>query len=257
MVVGRHSVAKPKQPPDVPRRLPPFLREPGPLAVIALVVLVIVCGVWVLIDVGHDEDPAGIGAGGATPTAAYGPTAPLEIPSPPEVFPSSAAPSSGTPSTAGAPSPRPDGVVGSPNGAPTTTRAAGPVVTTAARPRPTTTPPTRTEPATATVAGTYSLDVVWTGRFQSSVALHNGTASQQTWTVLLSYGSGVTATVAAWVDGAPSPKVSRTGNTWLFTAGAPLAAGGHQTLRVQFDISDQKAPLTASCTVNGRACVMS
>ncbi|WP_344085111.1 cellulose binding domain-containing protein [Luedemannella helvata] len=107
------------------------------------------------------------------------------------------------------------------------------------------------------MAGTYSLDVVWTGRFQASVLLRNGTASKQTWTVLLSYGTGITANAAAWVDGAPSPKVSRTGNAWSFTASAPLAAGSNQTLRIQFDISDQRAPTSVSCTVNGRACVMS
>ena len=202
--MGRHSAAKLKQKPDVRRRLPWFLREPGPLALIAIVVLVIVCGAWALIDIGRDQGPAEMVAGGGAPTAAYVPTAPLEVP------PSDASPSGAAPSQAGTPSPGADGVVGSPAEAPTTTEAAGPVPTTAARPRPTTTRPTPTDrgtkPPTATVAGTYSLNVVWTGRFQASVVLHNGTTSQQTWTVLLSYGSGITANAAAWVDGRRPPR---------------------------------------------------
>lgn len=262
MAVGRHSAAKLKQEPDVRRRLPWFLREPGPLALIAIVVLVVVCGAWALIDIGRNEGPAGMVTGGGAPTAAYIPTAPLVVP-PSDAFPPSGTPSGGTPSPAGTPSPG-DGIVGSPAGAPTTSKASGPVPTTAGRPVPTTasrphptaTPPTPTDRGTKPVTATYSLDVVWTGRFQASVVLHNSTASQQTWTVLLSYGNGVTANVAAWVDGAPSPKVSRTGNSWAFTAGAPLSAGGDQTLRVQFDISDQKAPASVSCAVNGRACAM-
>ncbi|GAA1782748.1 hypothetical protein GCM10009682_01040 [Luedemannella flava] len=237
------------------RRLPSFPREPGPVALIAIVVLVIACGAWALVDVGRAKGPAEPVTGNGAPTAAYVPTAPLEVP------PSGAATSGAPPSQAGTPSPGTDGVIGSPARAPTTTKAAGPVPTTAARSRPTATRPTPTEPgttpATATLAGTYSLDVVWTGRFQASVVLHNDTASQQSWTILLTYGSGITANAAAWVDGAPSPKVGRTGNSWTFTAGAPLAAGNGQTLRVQFDISDQKAPTSVSCTVNGRACVMS
>jgi hypothetical protein len=272
LAVGRHSAAKLQQEPDVRRRLPGFLREPGPLALIAIVVLVVACGAWAFIDIGRDEGPADMVTGGGTPTAAYIPTAPLMVPpsdaSPPSETPSGGTPSGGTPSQAGTPSPGDEGVVGSPAGGSTGTEAAGPVptgasrpvATTASRPRPTGTPPTptvhATKPITATVAGTYSLDVIWTGRFQASVVLHNSTASQQTWAVLLSYGSGITANVAAWVDGAPSPKVSRTGNSWVFTAGAPLPAGGDQTLRVQFDIADQKAPASVSCAVNGRACVM-
>lgn len=266
--MGRHSAAKLRQ--DVHRPLPWLTREPGPLAIIALVVLTIGGGAWALTNDVRDNGPATTVVEGGTPTDAYVPTVPPEVPSnapPSDAFPSDApasdaAPSGETSSQSGTLSPRPAGTIGPPVGAPPTTAARPPIPTTvAARPRPTPTRPTATarttRPAAATVAGTYSLDVVWRGRFQASVELHNDAASQQTWTILLTYGNGITANVAAWVDGAPSPKATRTSNGWAFTAGAPLTAGGHQTLRVQFDISDQRAPATVSCTINGRACVMS
>ncbi|MFC7479265.1 hypothetical protein ACFQX7_03200 [Luedemannella flava] len=96
--MGRHHA------PDVPpeperglRRLPRWLREPGPVALLVVAVLIVACGIWAVVDMNRDSGPSGLAT---VPTDA--PVPPLEVP--PTGIPSGAVPSD----AAGSPrSPRP------------------------------------------------------------------------------------------------------------------------------------------------------
>ncbi|WP_344140657.1 cellulose binding domain-containing protein [Luedemannella flava] len=238
--MGRHHA------PDVPpeperglRRLPRWLREPGPVALLVVAVLIVACGIWAVVDMNRDSGPSGLAT---VPTDA--PVPPLEVP--PTGIPSGAVPSD----AAGSPPVTPTAGVAEPPSSPA---------------RPTTGPTTGAAPAhpsataggsgagSAAVTGAYVPGSAWGDGFTASVNLTNAGGSATTWRVVLEFPDGVTANTQYWSNAAAKPSMTVGEHTWTFTGATTIPAGGSVTLGFQFDKNGEDfAP--SSCTVNGRAC---
>ncbi|WP_344084676.1 cellulose binding domain-containing protein [Luedemannella helvata] len=235
--MGKHFAPEP--PPERKRgldRLPHWTREPGPLALLAVGILIVACGIWTVVDMNRDSGPASLATGPAD-GATLAPLAPTAGPATPSgAAPTgltSAPPATPTAAVGETPGPRPTPPPG------TTARA-----TTAAAPR------------SSAVTASYERTQLWDGRFEAALTLRNTSRSASTWEAAIVYPDAVTANAAFWVEGGQTPAVRREGQRWVFTSAVSIAPGATQTLKIQFDLSDQGDDGTTpvSCTVNGRAC---
>jgi hypothetical protein len=240
--VGRHSVPDELPPPPTGvGRLPRWLRQPGPLALLVVAILIVVCGVWAVLDMNRDGGPASIAD---VPPATY-----ANAETPPADASLTATP--GTPSASG-------GVVGTPvDGGIGPTAGAGASPTkqsSAARPPATTGAPAA--PAAAGVTGAYGSVNDWGGGFTGSISISNDSGGASSWTVQLTYPDAVTANHGYWTNSSSQPTLASPaagGHTWTFTSTTAIPAGGSVSLGFQFDKSG--GPVSpVSCTVNGHAC---
>jgi hypothetical protein len=120
---------------------------------------------------------------------------------------------------------------------------------TTAKPR--TTPPA--PPPQPPVTGRYSVVDAYQGGFIGQVLVSNASANPRDWTVRLRFPQGVGRLNTFWVDGSPTPELTRLGDAYIFTGRAPVAARGKLALKVQFERWGFDIDPTA-CAVNGTAC---
>lgn len=142
----------------------------------------------------------------------------------------------------------------------------GPSVTAARRGALTTRPaPTRTRPGPpagpppppppATVTGRYRVMSSFADSFIGEVLVANNGQSDRQWTVELRFPSNVGGLRTAWVESAPQATLRRSGDRYVFTSTAPVAAGASVPLRFHFDRSGRGETPT-ECVTSGNRCVI-
>lgn len=127
------------------------------------------------------------------------------------------------------------------------------------KPRPSRTPSraATTTPAPAPTAGPvrgrYQVLNSYGGSFIGEVLVSNTSARDSGWQVQLRFPAAVGELITAWVEGAPQATLRRSGDSYIWSSGAPVAAGAQVPLRFHFNRSGT-GNLPSSCTVNGGSC---
>jgi hypothetical protein len=162
-------------------------------------------------------------------------------PPPPATPPFLAGPAEPEPPSVGAATPE------TPVPSPSASAAPRPRRTTPAPPPPTTPPP---PPA---LTGRFIVVDTFSDSFIGEVRVTNTSRTARGWTVRLRFPASVGDLRNFWVEGAPQPKLQRSGDLLTFTSGAPVAAGKAAQLRFQLD-RDGSGIRPSTCSVNGTAC---
>lgn len=111
--------------------------------------------------------------------------------------------------------------------------------------------PTRPE-----VVGRYRVVASYPDSFIGEVLVVNRGAVARQWTVELRFPDNVGKLRGSWVDSAPPAVPSRSGDWYVFTGVAPVAAGSPAPLRFHLDRSGRGETPT-ECRVDGTRCVLS
>jgi hypothetical protein len=120
------------------------------------------------------------------------------------------------------------------------------------RPRPTTAAPPRPAPPPE-VTGRYRVVESFGDSFIGEVRVANASGGSRNWTVRLLFPANVGGLRTFWVEGAPQPKLQRSGDVFVFTSSAAVGAGKAAQLRFQFDRRGSVSTPSA-CSVNGVTC---
>jgi hypothetical protein len=169
------------------------------------------------------------------------PFLPAEPPAQVDPSPSAREPAPARPSSAGVPAEPTQ--AGSAAGEPT--------VTTAPPRRPS---PSRTTPAQPSpVTGRYRVLDSFDDGFVGEVRISNTSGRDSDWVVRLRFPANVGELITSWVESAPQATLSRAGDRYVWSSGAPVPAHGAVELRFHFARSGT-GNLPSACTVNGEAC---
>lgn len=127
--------------------------------------------------------------------------------------------------------------------------------TTTPRPAPSSSRPTTTAPAPTVgpVTGRYRVLDSYPESFIGEVLIANSAGRDSAWRVELRFPAAVGDLVTAWVEGAPQATLRRSGDTYIWSSGAPVPAGSQVPLRFHFSRSGS-GNLPTACTVNGGSC---
>lgn len=137
----------------------------------------------------------------------------------------------------------------SPPGEPSVTVSPSPSVTSGApRPSATSAPPLAARGPVIT--GTYRA-YGGTNSFVGELRIRNSSGAVRSWTATLSFPSQAGDLRSYWMDGAPKPSMTQSGNRYVFTGTADASAS--VTLKLQFRRSDG-TPRPVECSISGSAC---
>jgi hypothetical protein len=147
----------------------------------------------------------------------------------------------------------PGASAGTPGASPSVTRQVRPAThPTSPRPTRATTAPT-TAPTRSPVTGRYRVVDSYADAFIGEVLVANSSGTDRDWRVELRFPPAVGELITSWVESAPQATLRRSGNTYVWTSGAPVAAHAEVALRFHFHRSGS-GDLPSSCTVGGSAC---
>jgi hypothetical protein len=176
----------------------------------------------------------------SSPDVRAAPPPPPFLPAPALTSPSPAGPSaaaSAAPATRPGRQMQPATVTASPRPARTSRRAA----TAAPAPSP------------GPVSGRYRVVDSYDDAFIGEVLVANSSRRDSDWRVELRFPAAVGDLITSWVESAPQAALRRSGDSYIWTSGAPVPARGQVALRFHFSrtgAGDQPS----ACTVNGRSC---
>ncbi|MBO3741264.1 cellulose binding domain-containing protein [Actinoplanes flavus] len=121
--------------------------------------------------------------------------------------------------------------------------------------RPSTRPPAVARPSSPapTVTGAYRVMAPYDREFIGEVLVTNAGAAPADWVVELVFPDEVGELRTSWVESAPQPTLSRSGDRYIWRSGAPVAAGSSAPLRFQYAHTGTDGR-PSSCTVNGSPC---
>lgn len=114
-------------------------------------------------------------------------------------------------------------------------------------------PPSTTSAAPGQVTGGYQVLNTYPDSFIAEVRIVNGDTQSRGWIVRLSFPPQVEAVRTSWVESAPRPVVTRSGDTYVFIGVTPVKPGRTVALRVHFERTGTVDQPT-SCMVNLTAC---
>jgi hypothetical protein len=103
------------------------------------------------------------------------------------------------------------------------------------------------------VSGHYRVTDSYPESFIGEVLIANSAGSDRDWRVELRFPAAVGDLVTSWVEGAPQATLRRSGNSYIWSSGAPVSARSQVPLRFHFRRAGS-GNLPSFCTVNGAAC---
>lgn len=89
--------------------------------------------------------------------------------------------------------------------------------------------------------------------FQGEVLVANNDRTARHWTVELRFPENVGRLWTYWVESAPQATLRRSGDWYVFTSTAPLAAGASVPLRFHFE-RQGRGDIPAECRASGTSC---
>jgi hypothetical protein len=119
--------------------------------------------------------------------------------------------------------------------------------------RPTTAATTTPVPAPGPVSGRYRVVDSYADGFMGEVLVANSGGRDEDWRVELRFPAAVDDLVTSWVESAPQATLRRSGDSYIWSSGAPVPARGQVALRFHFSRSGS-GNLPSTCRVNGVAC---
>ncbi|MEU8235083.1 hypothetical protein AB0C12_36285 [Actinoplanes sp. NPDC048967] len=164
------------------------------------------------------------------------PPAPPFLPPPVQSPAPSSTPISAPPSTRPAPRMRPATATTSPRPVRSSSRAT-----------------TAPAPAPGPVSGRYRVVDSYDNAFIGEVLVANSAGRDSDWRVELRFPPAVGDLITSWVESAPQATLRRSGDSFIWSSGAPVAARGQVALRFHFSRSGS-GNLPSACTVNGQGC---